>query len=154
MISRLGKLQTTRNLVWSKFHPIRYSDIKDESIDILLLFMDKMVLCIPLLKAKQLNTYCLSKCTKKTNSNNLRIIHLYEIIWIFILKCLGRFVGIHFIMIYIQIPYWIDRKWSKIFFVCLGNAHFSYTCIKISFCCHSFMKFSSYSCKLLSKTFL
>ena len=36
MISRLGKLQTTRNLVWSKFHPIRYSDIKDESIDILL----------------------------------------------------------------------------------------------------------------------
>ena len=52
MISRLGKLQTTRNLVWSKFHPIRYSDIKDESIDILLSFMDKNGLVYTIIKSK------------------------------------------------------------------------------------------------------
>ena len=52
MISRLGKLQTTRNLVWSKFHPIRYSDIKDESIDILLLFMDRNGFMYTIIKRK------------------------------------------------------------------------------------------------------
>ena len=52
MISRLGKLQTTRNLVWSKFYPIRYSDIKDESIDILLLFMDKNGFVYTIIKSK------------------------------------------------------------------------------------------------------
>ena len=52
MISRLGELQTTRNSVWSKFHPIRYSDIKDESIDILLLFMDKNGFVYTIIKSK------------------------------------------------------------------------------------------------------
>ena len=85
MISRLGKLQTTRNLVWSKvFIPLDIQISKINSSIYCYYLWTEIVLCMPLSKAKQMNTYCLSKFTKTKSIvyllYDLRIIYLYIII--------------------------------------------------------------------------
>ena len=72
MISRLGKLQTTRNLVWSKvFIPLDIQISKINSSIYCYYLWTEIVLCMPLSKAKQMKI--LIACPNAPKQNQLFI---------------------------------------------------------------------------------